>query len=52
MWQGFSELALSHDLRSCLSVPILASGNVPGMESGRVLGTFAVYLATGAGLRR
>ena len=43
VWQAFSELALSHDLRSCLSVPILASGNVPGMESGRVLGTFAVY---------
>ena len=43
VWNAFSELALSHDLRSCLSVPIFASGNVPGIESGRVLGTFAVY---------
>jgi PAS domain S-box-containing protein len=43
VWRGFSQFALSHGLRSCVSVPILASGNVPGIVSGRVLGTFAVY---------
>jgi PAS domain S-box-containing protein len=43
VWAIPREAALAHDLRSCLSVPILASGNVPGVEAGRVLGTFAVY---------
>ncbi|BCS30996.1 hypothetical protein TBR22_A01950 [Luteitalea sp. TBR-22] len=39
----YRAVALAHGLRSCLSVPIVASGNVPGIEAGRVLGTFAVY---------
>ncbi len=43
VWTIPRDVALAHGLRSCLSVPILASGNVPGVEAGRVLGTFAVY---------
>ena len=43
IWTEFRDLALAHQLRSCLSVPIFASGHVPGIEGGRVLGTFAVY---------
>jgi PAS domain S-box-containing protein len=42
-WRAYRDVALGHGLRSCLSVPIMASGNVPGIEVGRVLGTFAVY---------
>ncbi|QKJ65804.1 sensor domain-containing diguanylate cyclase [Deefgea piscis] len=36
LWRNFAELALSHDLRSCWSIPILST-------KGRVLGTFANY---------
>ena len=36
LWQHFADLALSHDLRSCWSIPILST-------KGRVLGTFANY---------
>ncbi len=36
-WVNFIDLALSHDLRSCWSTPILAA------DGGAVLGTFAVY---------
>ena len=36
LWVDFKDLALSHNLRSCWSWPILSS-------SGTVLGTFAVY---------
>ncbi len=43
VWTIPRDVALAHGLRSCLSVPILSSGNVPGVEVGRVLGTFAVY---------
>jgi len=43
VWAIPRDEALAHGLRSSLSVPILASGNVPGVEAGRVLGTFAVY---------
>ncbi|MDY7013552.1 MAG: ATP-binding protein, partial [Cyanobacteriota bacterium] len=35
-WAAFKDLALSHDLRSCWSEPILS-------ETGRVFGTFALY---------
>lgn len=35
-WENVRELALSHNLRACFSVPILSS-------QGAVLGTFAVY---------
>ena len=43
VWAIPRDVALGHGLRSCLSVPILSSGNVPGVEAGRVVGTFAVY---------
>jgi len=36
LWSDFRELALSHGLRACWSVPILTGG-------GEVLGTFAMY---------
>ncbi|WP_416137383.1 EAL domain-containing protein [Halomonas sp. HK25] len=36
-WSGYRELALTHGLRACWSVPILDS-------EGRVLGTFGTYL--------
>lgn len=36
LWADFKELALSHGLRACWSVPILGEG-------GRVLGTYAMY---------
>ncbi|HSA81125.1 MAG TPA: PAS domain S-box protein, partial [Geminicoccaceae bacterium] len=36
LWRDFRELALSHGLRACWSVPILAKGD-------RVLGTYAIY---------
>jgi PAS domain S-box-containing protein len=36
LWADFRELALSHNLRACLSSPILSS-------SGKVLGIFSVY---------
>ena len=42
-WATYKDLPLSHGFHSCLSVPILASGDVSGIERGRVLGTFAVY---------
>jgi PAS domain S-box-containing protein len=35
-WRAYKDLALSHGLRACWSMPILAA-------SGRVLGTFAFY---------
>ena len=37
LWADFRDLALSHDLRACWSVPIL------GSEGHAVLGTFAIY---------
>jgi PAS domain S-box-containing protein len=43
VWQTYKAAALAHGLRSCLSVPILASGHVAGVPRGKVLGTFAVY---------
>jgi PAS domain S-box-containing protein len=46
LWDDFRELALRHGLRSCVSVPILSSGNVPGRERGEVIGTFALYNRT------
>jgi PAS domain S-box-containing protein len=36
LWEGFAELAVSHGLRSCWSMPIKAA-------DGITLGTFAVY---------
>lgn len=36
LWADFRELALSHDLRACWSVPIATPG-------GKILGTFAMY---------
>ncbi|MFT6590552.1 MAG: diguanylate cyclase (GGDEF)-like protein/PAS domain S-box-containing protein [Rhodoferax sp.] len=39
LWIDFRELALSHGLRACWSVPILA-------VAGQVLGTFAFYFST------
>lgn len=36
LWEGYAELAVSHGLRSCWSMPITASDGV-------VLGTFAMY---------
>ncbi len=36
LWRDFRELALSHDLRACWSIPIRS-------PSGSVLGTFALY---------
>jgi PAS domain S-box-containing protein len=44
--EDFRDLALRHGLRSCVSVPILSSGNVPGQEKGEVIGTFALYNRT------
>jgi len=38
LWEGYSDLALSHGLRACWSMPIKAADGV-------VLGTFAVYYA-------
>ncbi|WP_297572324.1 sensor domain-containing diguanylate cyclase [uncultured Deefgea sp.] len=38
LWRNFADLALSHNLRSCWSIPILST-------KGRVLGTFANYHA-------
>ncbi len=46
LWEDYRELALRHGLRSCVSVPILSSGNVPGHERGEVIGTFALYNRT------
>ncbi len=46
LWDDYRDLALSHDLRSCVSVPILSSGNVPGQEKGAAIGTFALYNRT------
>ncbi len=43
LWTDYRDLALRHGLRSCVSVPILSSGNVPGSEKGKVIGTFALY---------
>lgn len=43
LWADYRAVALEHGLRSCLSVPILSSGNVTGIERGQVLGTFALY---------
>jgi two-component system, cell cycle sensor histidine kinase and response regulator CckA len=43
LWEDYRALALRHGLRSCVSVPILSSGNVPGHEKGEVIGTFALY---------
>ncbi|HEY8564572.1 MAG TPA: PAS domain S-box protein [Beijerinckiaceae bacterium] len=36
LWADFRELALSHDLRACWSIPIVST-------QGSVLGTFALY---------
>jgi len=36
LWADFRELALSHDLRACWSIPIRSAG-------GTLLGTFAMY---------
>ncbi len=46
LWENYRELALRHGLRSCVSVPILSSGNVPGHDKGDVIGTFALYNRT------
>lgn len=44
LWADFRDLALQHELRSCWSVPILASSGVgPTANADEVLGTFAVY---------
>ncbi len=43
LWEDYRDVALTHGLRACLSVPILSSGNIPGVDRGRVLGTFALY---------
>ncbi len=43
LWADYRDLALAHGLRSCVSVPIFSSGNVPGHERGSVIGTFALY---------
>ncbi len=43
LWDDYRDLALRNGLRSCVSVPILSSGNVPGFEKGEVIGTFALY---------
>ncbi len=43
LWDDYRGLALAHGLRSCVSVPILSSGNVPGFEKGEAIGTFALY---------
>ncbi|VTT99254.1 multi-sensor hybrid histidine kinase : Multi-sensor hybrid histidine kinase OS=Chthoniobacter flavus Ellin428 GN=CfE428DRAFT_3487 PE=4 SV=1: PAS: PAS_4: PAS_3: GAF: PAS_4: PAS_3: HisKA: HATPase_c: Response_reg [Gemmataceae bacterium] len=46
LWDDYRESALRHGLRSCVSVPILSSGNVPGFEKGEAIGTFALYNRT------
>ena len=46
LWDDYRALALGHGLRSCVSVPILSSGNVPGFDKGEVIGTFALYNRT------
>lgn len=46
LWEDYRAVALRHGLRSCVSVPILSSGNVPGHERGEVIGTFALYNRT------
>jgi PAS domain S-box-containing protein len=46
LWDDYRALALEHGLRSCVSVPILSSGNVPGFEKGETIGTFALYNRT------
>jgi PAS domain S-box-containing protein len=43
VWGDYKDLPLAHGLLSSLSVPILASGNVPGVPAGTVLATFGVY---------
>ncbi|MFO0945090.1 MAG: PAS domain S-box protein [Planctomycetota bacterium] len=43
LWEDFRDLALANGLRSCISVPIFSSGNVPNLERGTVIGTFALY---------
>jgi PAS domain S-box-containing protein len=43
LWADYRSVALKHGLKSCVSVPILSSGNVPGREKGSVIGTFALY---------
>lgn len=40
LWDDFRDLALSHGLMACWSMPILSA-------AGKVLGTFAVYYRTG-----
>ena len=39
LWSDFAELALSHGLRACWSVPLISAAE----RGGEVLGTFAVY---------
>ena len=39
LWAEFRELALSHNLRACSSVPIFST-------AGKVLGVFAIYYST------
>ncbi|MBL8680477.1 MAG: PAS domain S-box protein [Myxococcales bacterium] len=43
LWDDYRAIALAHGLRSCVSVPIISSGNVPGFDKGEVIGTFALY---------
>ena len=43
LWDDYRDFALPHGLRSCVSVPICSSGNVPGHQRGSVIGTFALY---------
>ncbi|MFO0603734.1 MAG: PAS domain S-box protein [Polyangiales bacterium] len=43
LWRDYRELALRHGLRSCVSVPIFGGGDLPGLERGAVIGTFALY---------
>jgi PAS domain S-box-containing protein len=43
LWADYRDLALAHGLRACLSIPVLASGNVAGLPRGEVLATFAIY---------
>jgi PAS domain S-box-containing protein len=44
LWKDYKDLALSHGLRSCWSMPIF-SGKVAGAQQpyGQVLGAFAIY---------
>lgn len=46
LWDDYRDAALHHGLRSCVSVPILSSGNVPGRPKGAAIGTFALYNRT------